>query len=212
MPNDQAGVAAGVASTSRQIGQALGVAIIGSILGRRPPPTRSAAHLAAASHPAWWLIASCGVAVLGAGRGQHRLVGAAHGQPAPRNARQRLAWDVPSRDRDNSPQPPAPVATHQRALRAAGGGVAGRPDDHGDGQRNRSDGRRQHPSARAWRSTSSTGCFGSAPRATGSASARRRRASTTTATAAGPAEHTARLRLWDIWAPRPIGVSPSVDG
>ena len=33
MPNSQAGVAAAVASTSRQVGQTLGVAIIGSIVG-----------------------------------------------------------------------------------------------------------------------------------------------------------------------------------
>ena len=33
MPNSQAGVAAAVASTSRQVGQTLGVAVIGSILG-----------------------------------------------------------------------------------------------------------------------------------------------------------------------------------
>ncbi|MGA2320822.1 MAG: MFS transporter [Solirubrobacteraceae bacterium] len=63
MPDSQAGVAAAVASTSRQIGQALGVALTGSILaasgfagaGRR---------LAASSHPAWWLIAGWGAAVL----------------------------------------------------------------------------------------------------------------------------------------------------
>ena len=63
MPDNQAGVAAAVASTSRQVGQALGVAITGSILG-----TAAAAgartELAAASHVAWWLIAACGVAVL----------------------------------------------------------------------------------------------------------------------------------------------------
>ena len=66
MPNNQAGVAAAVASTSRQVGQALGVAVTGSILG-----TATAAdvgsRLAAASHPAWWTIAGCGAVVLALG-------------------------------------------------------------------------------------------------------------------------------------------------
>jgi EmrB/QacA subfamily drug resistance transporter len=63
MPNNQAGVAAAVASTSRQVGQALGVAVIGSILG-----TAVSAHigveLTSASHVAWWVIAGCGALVL----------------------------------------------------------------------------------------------------------------------------------------------------
>ena len=66
MPDNQAGVAAAIASTSRQVGQALGVAITGSVLG-----TAVAAHahseLASASHAAWLLIAGCGIAVLGLG-------------------------------------------------------------------------------------------------------------------------------------------------
>ncbi len=63
MPDSQAGVAAAVASTSRQVGQTLGVALIGSILG-----TAAGTGLAGASHPAWWVIAGCGglVVVLGA--------------------------------------------------------------------------------------------------------------------------------------------------
>jgi hypothetical protein len=63
MPDSQAGVAAGVASTSRQIGQTLGVAIVGSILGTAAAG-RTAGHLAAASHAAWWTVAACGAAVL----------------------------------------------------------------------------------------------------------------------------------------------------
>jgi EmrB/QacA subfamily drug resistance transporter len=67
MPATQAGVASGIASTSRQIGQSLGVAITGSILagnlhGR---PLRTA--FVPASHAAWLLLAACGgvVFVLG---------------------------------------------------------------------------------------------------------------------------------------------------
>jgi EmrB/QacA subfamily drug resistance transporter len=66
MPNNQGGVAAAVASTSRQVGQALGVAVIGSILGASVG-TRIGTELAGASHPAWWLIAGCGVAVVALG-------------------------------------------------------------------------------------------------------------------------------------------------
>jgi MFS family permease len=62
MPDNQAGVAAAVASTSRQVGQALGVAITGSILGTAA--ASAGTELASASHAAWWLIAACGIAVL----------------------------------------------------------------------------------------------------------------------------------------------------
>ncbi len=66
MPRSQAGVAAGVASASRQIGSSLGVAVIGSV-------TVSALHgpfrpdFAAASHVGWWIVTGCGVAILGLG-------------------------------------------------------------------------------------------------------------------------------------------------
>jgi EmrB/QacA subfamily drug resistance transporter len=58
MPNSQAGVAASVASASRQTGSALGVAITGSIVAGAP-----AAGLASASHAAWAVLAACGLAV-----------------------------------------------------------------------------------------------------------------------------------------------------
>jgi EmrB/QacA subfamily drug resistance transporter len=67
MPDSQAGVAAAVASTSRQVGQTLGVAITGSILGSALGIGAHSAGLAQASHPAWWLVAGCGVAVLALG-------------------------------------------------------------------------------------------------------------------------------------------------
>jgi len=66
MPNSQAGVAAAVASTSRQVGQALGVALTGSIVGSAVGGDVSA-HLAGASHPAWWMIAVFGALVLALG-------------------------------------------------------------------------------------------------------------------------------------------------
>jgi hypothetical protein len=66
MPPSQAGVAAAVATTSRQIGQTLGVAVIGAVA------TASVAgslhdDLAAASHPAWWLIVAIGAGIVGLG-------------------------------------------------------------------------------------------------------------------------------------------------
>ena len=67
MPNNQAGVAAAVASTSRQVGQALGVAITGSILGAVASGSDIGGRLASASHPAWWVIAGCGTSVLALG-------------------------------------------------------------------------------------------------------------------------------------------------
>ena len=66
MPRSQAGVAAAVASTSRQVGAALGVAVVGSVLnsGLAAPMQKG---FAAASHPAWWIVAGCGLVVLGIG-------------------------------------------------------------------------------------------------------------------------------------------------
>jgi MFS family permease len=62
MPFSQAGVASGIASTSRQIGTSLGVAITGSILaGSLPGPLRTG--FIAASHADWYLLAGCGAAV-----------------------------------------------------------------------------------------------------------------------------------------------------
>ena len=63
MPRSQAGVAAAIASTSRQVGQSLGVAVVGAAV-------TSAMHgllrvnFAQASHVGWWIIAGCGAAVL----------------------------------------------------------------------------------------------------------------------------------------------------
>jgi EmrB/QacA subfamily drug resistance transporter len=62
MPRAQAGVAAAVASTSRQVGQTLGVAIIGSVVvARATGPARTG--LPAASHAGWWILVGCGLAV-----------------------------------------------------------------------------------------------------------------------------------------------------
>jgi EmrB/QacA subfamily drug resistance transporter len=50
MPRAQAGVASAIATTSRQVGQTLGVAIVGA--------------MSATSSPAWWTLTACGGVVL----------------------------------------------------------------------------------------------------------------------------------------------------
>ncbi|MFD6024832.1 MFS transporter [Streptomyces griseoluteus] len=64
MPRTQAGVAAAVASTSRQLGQTLGVAVIGAVLaaGIGSSPYRDT--FVSAARPGWWILAACGAAVL----------------------------------------------------------------------------------------------------------------------------------------------------
>jgi EmrB/QacA subfamily drug resistance transporter len=62
MPPAQAGVAAAVASTSRQLGQTLGVAIVGAIAAGGAVSV--GAGFVAASHTGWWLVSGCGAAVL----------------------------------------------------------------------------------------------------------------------------------------------------
>jgi EmrB/QacA subfamily drug resistance transporter len=66
MPRDQAGVAAAVASTSRQIGQTLGVAVVGAaVTSALAGPFGTA--FASASHVGWWIVTGCGAVVLAVG-------------------------------------------------------------------------------------------------------------------------------------------------
>jgi EmrB/QacA subfamily drug resistance transporter len=58
MPNSQAGVAASVASASRQTGNALGVALTGSLVAGAAD-----ASLGTASHAVWAVLAVCGFAI-----------------------------------------------------------------------------------------------------------------------------------------------------
>ncbi|WP_327297700.1 MULTISPECIES: MFS transporter [unclassified Streptomyces] len=67
MPRAQAGVAAAVASTSRQIGSTLGVAVIGAVLASGVNGATHTGGFAGASRTAWWIITACGVAVLAFG-------------------------------------------------------------------------------------------------------------------------------------------------
>ena len=63
MPVSQAGVASGIASTSRQIGQCLGIAVTGSILAANLHGSPLRTGFVPASHAAWLLLAAWGVIV-----------------------------------------------------------------------------------------------------------------------------------------------------
>jgi EmrB/QacA subfamily drug resistance transporter len=62
MPPAQAGVAAAVASTSRQVGQTLGVAVVGAVAATAAGTVGPG--FVQASHAGWWIITGCGLAVL----------------------------------------------------------------------------------------------------------------------------------------------------
>ncbi|WP_329385848.1 MFS transporter [Streptomyces sp. NBC_01351] len=61
MPRSQAGVAAAIASTSRQTGSTLGVAVVGAVLAAGMAGGRGFVEAAV---PAWWIITVCGALVL----------------------------------------------------------------------------------------------------------------------------------------------------
>jgi EmrB/QacA subfamily drug resistance transporter len=63
MPRAQAGVAAGIASTSRQVGQSLGVAVTGAVLTANLHGSLHSGFVAA-SRGGWWIVAACGAVVL----------------------------------------------------------------------------------------------------------------------------------------------------
>ncbi|MGW3118434.1 MFS transporter [Streptomyces sp. NPDC001107] len=67
MPRAQAGVAAAVASTSRQLGQTLGVAVVGAVLASGVGSSSYKDVFVSASVPGWWVLTGCGAAVLGLG-------------------------------------------------------------------------------------------------------------------------------------------------
>jgi MFS family permease len=61
MPLSQAGVAAAIASTSRQVGAALGVAVSGSVVA---VSHARGTDFTTATHAIWWAMTACGAAVL----------------------------------------------------------------------------------------------------------------------------------------------------
>lgn len=67
MPRAQAGVAAAVASTSRQLGQTLGVAVVGAVLAAGVGASSYKDTFVSAAGPGWWILTGCGLLVLVAG-------------------------------------------------------------------------------------------------------------------------------------------------
>jgi EmrB/QacA subfamily drug resistance transporter len=63
MQRAQAGVASAIATTSRQFGQTLGVAVVGAIVTSRVGESLRA-DLSSASPPGWWTLTACGAVVL----------------------------------------------------------------------------------------------------------------------------------------------------
>ncbi|WP_263382752.1 MFS transporter [Granulicella arctica] len=61
MPLAQAGVAAAIASTGRQVGAAFGVAIAGTVVSASHAAGSDFTH---ATHPIWWVMTGCGATVL----------------------------------------------------------------------------------------------------------------------------------------------------
>jgi EmrB/QacA subfamily drug resistance transporter len=61
MPLAQAGVAAAIASTGRQVGAALGVAIAGTVVSAS---RAKGLGFTPATHPIWWVMTGCGASVL----------------------------------------------------------------------------------------------------------------------------------------------------
>jgi hypothetical protein len=61
MPLSQAGVAAAIASTSRQVGAALGVAVSGTVVAASH---KHGLDFTRATHAVWWAMTGCGAAML----------------------------------------------------------------------------------------------------------------------------------------------------
>ncbi|MFZ1063739.1 MAG: MFS transporter [Acidimicrobiales bacterium] len=63
MPRAQAGVASAIASTSRQVGATLGVAVVGALIGSNVDVTSRAAFTTA-TRAGWWVLCGCGALVV----------------------------------------------------------------------------------------------------------------------------------------------------
>jgi EmrB/QacA subfamily drug resistance transporter len=61
MPLSQAGVAAAIASTGRQVGAAMGVAVAGTVVAASHA---KGSNFTQATHAIWWIMTGCGVVVL----------------------------------------------------------------------------------------------------------------------------------------------------
>jgi EmrB/QacA subfamily drug resistance transporter len=92
VPGSQAGLASGLNSTARQLGQSLGVAVTGTVLaGALHGPLLSG--FVPAARAGWWVMAGCGAAVSLAGLagGARRAAPARHARPGRARGAPRLA-------------------------------------------------------------------------------------------------------------------------
>jgi EmrB/QacA subfamily drug resistance transporter len=105
MPRAQAGLASAVASTSRQVGASLGVALAGSLAGGGIRAAHDAGF-AEATHPVWWLVVGYGAGIVALGL-------ASTGRWARESAR-KVAFLLD----DGEPPPPAAPPGDPGALRA----------------------------------------------------------------------------------------------
>jgi EmrB/QacA subfamily drug resistance transporter len=97
MPEAQAGVAAAVASTSRQVGQTLGVAVAGAIAAAGA--LRVGAGFVAAGGTVWWLLVGCGAAVIVLGALSTTTRADASARRAAHEAEQRFSSTEPALSR-----------------------------------------------------------------------------------------------------------------
>ncbi|MFK8844109.1 MFS transporter [Streptomyces sp. Ac-502] len=90
LPREQAGVAAAIVATSRQFGQALGVAVLGAVLTANLH--RSGTPFTQAVLPGYWIVTACGLAMVALTLATTRRPAPAAGAAAP--ARQPSAPEV----------------------------------------------------------------------------------------------------------------------
>jgi EmrB/QacA subfamily drug resistance transporter len=100
MPREQAGVAAGVASTTRQLGSALGVAIIGSVIADHVTKVAAGPAFTSAQRVSWGIIALCGLIALSVGGA---TTGAWGRRKAKANAARMEAAPSPLEEEDRAP-------------------------------------------------------------------------------------------------------------
>jgi EmrB/QacA subfamily drug resistance transporter len=105
MPRTQAGLAAAVASTSRQVGASLGVAISGTIAGAGARGHGASAGFSTATHAFWWLVVMGGGVIVALG-----VLSSTEWARASVRRIAALLDDVPA---------PAPLAALDRAGRAS---------------------------------------------------------------------------------------------
>jgi EmrB/QacA subfamily drug resistance transporter len=104
VPDGQAGLASGINSSCRQLGQCFGVAVTGTVLAGSLHGTVQSGFVTAA-RAGWWFMAGCGLCVFLAGfasASRHRALGHPEGRHARSQARFRLVTA--------GKRPPCPVA------------------------------------------------------------------------------------------------------